>query len=254
MRRRRAPLLCAGLVFLPLAGCGRNVPADTIRVLTYNIHAGRGLDGALDTERIARVILESDADLVALQEVDRRTARSDGRDLLAEIAERTGYAMAFGDNIPVQGGRYGNAILSRFPIASARNHPLPNVDEGEPRGVLIAEIDMPGGRVQFLATHFDHRPPDAARRASVATIDSLAAGTAILAGDLNATPESAALQRLAVAWQVAMTGPTFPADRPVRTIDYVAWRPADGWRATAITVLEEGVASDHRPVLVELRR
>ena len=85
-------------------------------------------------------------------------------------------------------------------------------------------------------------------------IDSLAAPAAILAGDLNDTPGSAVLQRLSNRWRVADTGPTFPADRPDRRIDYVAWTPVSEWTLVSQTVIAEAVASDHRPVLVVLRR
>lgn len=243
---------CAGLAPQPTA-------PTTLRVLTWNIHAGRGTDGILDTERIARVITEARPDLVALQEVDRGTDRADGRDLADEIARITDLQMAFGQNLHFQGGTFGNAILSRWPLRNIRNIHMPVVQNGEQRGALLAHVELPGDEpILFIATHLDHRPPDTERLASVAMIDSILdgwTGMAMLAGDLNAEPESAVLARLGVHWIVADPGGgTFPAGRPDRRIDYIALRRNSGWTVIEARVLSESVASDHRPVLVVLSR
>src|SRR5690606_4366306 len=99
-----------------------------LRVLSYNIHHAEGVDGKLDLERIAEVIRAAKPDLVALQEVDRNARRTGSVDQPAELARLTEMQVVFGSNIELQGGHYGNAVLSRFPIASERNHLLPNVD------------------------------------------------------------------------------------------------------------------------------
>src|SRR3954470_16689448 len=89
---------------------------NTFRVMTYNIHHGEGLDGKVDLQRIADLIKEEKADMVALQEVDRNTERTGKRNFPAEFAKLTGMSCVFSNNWPVKGGEYGTAILTRFPI------------------------------------------------------------------------------------------------------------------------------------------
>jgi endonuclease/exonuclease/phosphatase family metal-dependent hydrolase len=229
-----------------------------LRVLTYNIHHGEGVDGKLALERIARLIMSVQPDLVALQEVDQRVARTGEVDQPAELARLTGLHVVFGGNIDLQGGRYGNAVLSRFPVVRHRNHRLPCFDNGEQRGVLDAEIEVPGVRepLRFLATHLDHRPDDRERLASVEAINQLIFGSArsaILAGDLNATPESDALRTIDSVWTRSQANlPTIPVAEPSRQIDYVLFRPAGRWQVDETRVLDEAVASDHRPLLAVL--
>ncbi len=87
-----------------------------LRVLSYNIHHGAGIDGRLDLERIARVIQSARPDVVALQEVDRGVARSKRIDEPAELARLTGLRAIFERNITYQGGDYGNAVLTGLPV------------------------------------------------------------------------------------------------------------------------------------------
>jgi endonuclease/exonuclease/phosphatase family metal-dependent hydrolase len=232
-----------------------------LRVLTYNVHHGEGVDGRLDLERIASFIRSAEPDLVALQEVDREVARTGRVDQPGELARLTRMHVAFGANIELQGGEYGNAVLSRFPIVRHANHHLPNVDDGEQRGVLAAEVELPGVAepLLLLATHLDHRRPDAERLASATAINDLAAKSprgrpALLAGDLNDTPDSETLARLATAWTRANPKPlpTVPVKRPDRQIDYVLLRPPERWKVVEVRVLEETVASDHRALLAVL--
>src|SRR5688500_5929836 len=95
------------------------LPADeasqVVRVLTYNIHHGEGTDRQLNLERLADVIKSVNPDLVGLQEVDQKTARSKGVDQAARLAELTGLRAIFGKAMEYQGGGYGLAVLSRWP-------------------------------------------------------------------------------------------------------------------------------------------
>jgi len=236
---------------------GSDRAAFRLRVLTYNIHHGEGVDGKLDLERIAGVINAVEPDLVALQEVDQKTERTGKVDQPAELARLTKMNAAFGGNLRYQGGDYGNMVLSRFPIKQQRNHKLPSFDEGEPRGVLEVEVELPdqAGAITFLSTHFDHRPPDQERIASAKTILELTLQPlAILAGDLNDLPESKTLAALGKTWKSPSEKPlpTIPVPTPKRQIDYVLFKPADRWKVVEARVLEEAIASDHRPLLVVL--
>jgi endonuclease/exonuclease/phosphatase family metal-dependent hydrolase len=167
--------------------------------------------------------------------------------------------VAFGPNIPFQGGKYGNAVLSRWPILRQQNHLLPRLNEGEQRGVLNVEIQLPGGdTLRLMATHLDHRPAEEERLASARRINELVAAVpqrpTLLAGDLNAVPESNVLKELTSHWQPAnvAAAPTFPAEQPARQIDYVLLRPTRRWRVVEVQVIQERLASDHRPLVATL--
>jgi len=235
-----------------------------LRVLSYNIHHAAGTDGKLDVERIAQVISLAQPDLVAVQEVDRCVGRSKQIDQPAELARLTEMQRAFGANIPLQGGDYGNMILSRFPIIRSENTLLPRLHNGEQRGLLMAEIQIPGQKsppgfsLKLLATHFDHRKDPAERLASVAEIRKLVSQMPdvplLLAGDLNATHDGEVIQQLRTDWCITNPQPlpTIPVEAPKQQIDFVLFRPAARWRVLETRVLDESVASDHRPILAVL--
>jgi endonuclease/exonuclease/phosphatase family metal-dependent hydrolase len=229
-----------------------------LRVLSYNIHHGEGIDGKLDLERIARVIKAVKPDLVALQEVDRKVQRTKNVDQPAELARLTGMHVVFGGNIKLQGGDYGNAVLSRVPVLRHRNHLLPCFDKGEQRGVLEVELKIGDVDLVFLATHLDHRADGRERLASARAINELAVRDAdrpaLLAGDLNDLPDSPPLTELGKFWRRSNERilPTVPVKHPRRQIDYILYRPNERWRTIETMVLEEAVASDHRAILAVL--
>jgi endonuclease/exonuclease/phosphatase family metal-dependent hydrolase len=231
-----------------------------LRVLCYNIHHAEGVDRKLDVPRIAELIKSVEPDLVALQEVDRATERTNKVDQPAELARLTGLHVAFGGNIRFQGGDYGNAVLSRLPISRTKNHQLPRFDDGEQRGVLEVEVKMPNnaGALLFLATHLDHRAGDRERVASAKAINAIVAGRAsqpaVLAGDLNDVLGSETLRQFETVWARANKQqlPTIPVAQPTRQIDFILFRPADRWRVIEVHVLDESVASDHRAIFAVL--
>jgi endonuclease/exonuclease/phosphatase family metal-dependent hydrolase len=230
-----------------------------VRVLSYNIHHAEGMDGKIDLPRIAAIIMSVDPDVVALQEVDIRTHRSGGVDQLLELAKLTGMQPVYGRTIPHQGGLYGNAVLSRLPVNGFANHPLPGK---EPRGVIQAIFDpLPaasGAAFDFLGTHLDLNEPD--RLAAVARINETVSERPdgrpmILAGDMNAVPGSKPIEALLRDWTLAQGAQpmlTSPSSNPRRQIDYIFVRPASRWRVVETRVLDEPVASDHRPVFAVL--
>ena len=195
----------AALLLACLSACqhGTHQPSMPLqlRVLTYNIHHGEGMDGRFDYERLARVIRSATLDLVALQEVDSQTARSAGVDQAAKLGELTGMHAIFGKAMDFQGGGYGEALLSRVPFVRTRNHPLPAGAGYEPRVLLegVVRIGDSGGPLRFFGTHLDQeqtseRLNQARAIASVAGNDG--DGLMILCGDLNASPDSAPLAPL----------------------------------------------------------
>ncbi|HVS17211.1 MAG TPA: endonuclease/exonuclease/phosphatase family protein [Planctomycetota bacterium] len=224
-----------------------------VTVLTYNVHRGVGLDGATDLERIAGVVRASGADLVALQEVDVGTRRSAGVDQASELGRLTGLHVAFGEAMAHDGGSYGEAVLSRWPVRRTRVHPLPHSGGREPRCALEVVVETPAGPLRFVGTHLDHTRDPVDRIAQVGALDALFADEmpTVLAGDFNDQPGAESLSRLADRWADVL-GPidraTYPADAPERAIDHVFVRPTARFTRVSAGVLDEPVASDHRPV------
>jgi len=257
MQRRQ--FLASSLLVLA-AGCqGLRPPARTIRVLSYNIHHGEGVDGRLDLPRLARIVSGSGADLVALQEVDQRAQRTGGVDQAEELGRLTGFHAGFGPAMDFQGGAYGQALLSRWPLKEFAVHPLPNPSGREPRIAVSARVQPPGWPViRFAATHLDHVRDDGDRweqAARLLEVFGAGAEPTVLAGDFNATPDSRVMTSLLARWRDAAADdpqPTIPAEAPRSRIDYVLLSPAAPWRVDRASVLAEAAASDHRPVLVEL--
>lgn len=253
-------MLATALLLAHLAASPAADPAGTVRVLTYNVHHGEGTDGKLDLERIAKVITDAKPDVVMLQEVDRNTARTKKVDQAAELGKRTKLKAVFGKAIDFQGGEYGQALLSRADLTAVKVHPLPMKKGQEARVVLEAHVDLGGSlpALTLFGTHFQHDNA-ATREEQAAKVNELfgrQAGPAVLAGDLNATPDSLPLKTLGERWAVAKAfggkTPTIPADVPKEQIDFVLYRPAGRFKVVEVKAIEEKVASDHRPVLAVL--
>lgn len=225
-----------------------------MRVLCWNLHHGVGEDGKLDLTRIADVIKAAKPDLVALQEVDNQCARSGKVDQAAELAKLTGMNGVFGKAMDFQGGGYGQAILSRFPLGETKVHVLPG--KGEPRIAFEAIVSIGNKQTKFVSVHLDL---DAAQRLeqakTLAGIISAKQEPVILCGDFNDGRGSPALKEISHALKpVPKKSPvlTCPAGKPAEEIDHMLvnqWVPA-----TDMVVLPEAVASDHRPILAEFQR
>jgi endonuclease/exonuclease/phosphatase family metal-dependent hydrolase len=230
--------------------------------MSYNIHHGEGLDSKVDLQRIAELIKQEQADIVGLQEVDKGTERTQRRDFPAELAVLTGMTCVFSNNYHFQGGEYGNAILTRFPVKSVTNSLYKMLIPGEQRGILQVVLEVRGRDLVFMNTHIDYRPDDRERLSNTAEIRAFikqySGKPIILCGDFNDVRSSRTYQALSElfidAWQVAGTGDgnTIPAAKPAKRIDYI-WL-SKGSDLTPLKVwVPRSEASDHLPLVAEIR-
>lgn len=236
-----------------------------LRLMTYNIHHGEGTDGKLDLNRISGIISGSGADIVALQEVDKKlSSRSMWQDQPAKLAQsldmNVEYAAAlerFSINLTGR-GYYGNALLSKYPIVYSEKHVMPRIGTDEDRAFLHSVIDLGQKKLHVVVTHLGLDPIE--RQAHIAQIIGFMntlPSPKILMGDFNAEPDS---PELAIASQslrdtVAMAGDPEqftlefrepPIGVPNVRIDYIFVSPD-------VEVLETytptSQASDHLPVV-----
>lgn len=238
-----------------------------VTVMSFNIHYGEGTDGVLDLGRIARVIMASGADLAGLQEVDRNFGeRSDWADQAAELAELLGWHGVYGANMdrdPPAPGRprsqFGNALLSRYPIARWENTHLFQSPGYEQRGLLHAEVGVPGIPLHVYVTHLDaFSETDRAEQARQVVRLVGESRPVVLLGDFNAhsdTPEISGIRAvLTDTWTAAADGDpgaARPAGAPAGRIDYIFTTQPLRADWTSFRT-DEPAASDHLPVVSRL--
>ena len=241
------------LLLACMAVCGSFARAQQpLKLMTYNIRNANGLDNVRNYQRIANVIVNAAPDVVAIQETDSMTARSENRYVLGEIAERTQMKAFFAPAIEYDGGKYGIGLLSRQTPLQIRTLPLPGREEK--RTLLLAEFED----FVYCCVHLSLTEED--RMESLRVLTEVASGydkPFFLAGDMNDEPGSRFTAELQKNFRL-LSNPkhfTFPASAPDRTIDYiaVAKKSDKGFVCLSSKVVDEPVASDHRPVQVELR-
>ncbi len=218
------------------------------------------MDDTVDLERTADVLRVVGADLIGLQEVDREAERSGSVDQAAELGRLLDMTPLFGAFMEYQGGQYGMAILSGLPLERSWEIELPQGQE--PRIALAAEVVLPeGDTIVAVNVHFDWIDDDVDRfrQASALSrvLDTLPHPW-ILLGDFNDEPGSRTLalfqERAAEAAKAEGYRYTFSTDDPRKEIDFVFAAPTSGWDVLEAGVVDERMASDHFPVVVELVR
>lgn len=225
---------------------------NTLKLMTYNIKNANGMDDVCNFQRIANVINNASPDVVAIQEVDSMTKRSGQKYVLGEIAGRTQMHAYFAPAIDFDGGKYGIGLLTRQVPVRLQTIPLPGREEE--RALVLAEFED----YIYCCTHMSLTEED--RMESLKIVKSFTTPykkPLFLAGDMNAEPESDFIKELQKDFQL-LSNPkqhTYPAPEPKETIDYIAALKsnANGFALISARVLNEPVASDHRPILVELR-
>ncbi len=256
-------ILAACLAAPPPSGGSGAAPAGrtrTLRVMSYNVHVGIGMDKRLDLRRVAEVIRRERPDLVGLQEIDRGTERTGRVDQIAELARLTGMHYAFAPNLNFQGGWYGVAILSRFPLLATEHARFQHRREAERRGYLRVDVEIGKRPVSFVTTHLDYQHDDNRLFETEQLLKAVSGVTAplMVAGDFNDEPAGRSYQlmlsRFADAWVAggaAGAGLTYPADVPRKRIDYIFHAPSERTRTRRAWVIES-TASDHRALVAEI--
>ena len=239
------------------------LPAVTLRVMSYNIHHCNppSKPEKIDIEAVVKTIREAAPDLVALQEVDVNTKRSGNTDQARKIAEALDMHYYFGRAIDYDGGEYGVAILSKYPISEEQTYALPTQEGsgGEPRVLASVKVKLPKRKkIRFASTHLDAQSEDVNRLLQIREIAEIALQEEypmIIAGDFNAKPGSKVINILDTFLERSCEdcAPTIPVKNPERAIDFVAFRPGLNFEVISHEVIRETYASDHLPVLTVLQ-
>lgn len=223
------------------------------RIATYNIHQCVGRDGIQDPKRIAAVLNEINADIIALQEVTSHSQMSD--DILAYLATTAVMEPIEGFTLTSAGSRYGNALLSKLPVTAVNLIDI-SVRGREPRGVIEVGLNFNSKTVGLWATHLGlgirerHQQINTLLR----VIDAADADVSILLGDLNEwMPWCRPLLALH-RWFTATQSPaTFPSQRPFLKLDRIWVRPANRLNTLrAHSTKLSRVASDHLPLVADV--
>ncbi|MDX2415605.1 MAG: endonuclease/exonuclease/phosphatase family protein [Bacteroidales bacterium] len=259
--------LCLFLVcFLAYSGLdaqdiAENDSSGYLKVLTFNIFHGEiyspeeGQTAANNLGIVSDIINSLKPDLVALQEVDCRTFRSSGVDLLTELALSTKMYSLYGRAMKFDGGEYGLGILSRYSFSSTNVRPLFSPSGSEPRIALESKVVLDtGDTIRFVCTHLDHSRDSSIRNNQAKDLIKYFENdnfTTILAGDLNARPGNKPIEILTKKWidsgqEKTPEAGSFEAER---RIDYILFSPQPLWRLIENKIIYGRGASDHNPVL-----
>lgn len=224
-------------------------------IVSYNIKHGQNMKGELRLEDTAKLLKSLKADVIALQEVDHEARRSGKVNQSEFLGKALGMHHVFGKALEFQGGGYGQAILSKYPILESIVHRLPG--DGEPRIALEIVVEpVKGRRVSFISIHMDNRF-EKIRQVQVRSLLIALKEVrhpVVLLGDFNASPESASMNLFKKGWYRVPkvgSGLTEPADVPEREIDYFLLRGLDT-KGLTCEVIEEKEVSDHRPIRMTL--
>lgn len=231
-------------------------PRRYLRVATYNLHKCVGADGRFNPARNAAVIAELGADILAVQEADRRFGRRVGLMDLHALERETGLVALPVSDLAEGHGWHGNALLLR-PGVPARVHRL-TLPGLEPRGALVAELDLPEGRLRVIAAHLGllHRSRKRQAAALLAAIEEGEPMPTLLMGDLNEWRPGARSSLLALDqfFAASPTAPrSFPALLPLLPLDRIMGRPAGLVSEVAAHWSPRArAASDHLPLIARL--
>lgn len=234
-----------------------------MKVMSYNIQHGEGLDGVLSLSRIAKNILNSDASIIGIQEIDKFFGeRSDYKDQAKQLAEKMQFNYTYGTNInlPPSNGyaenrQYGTAIFSRYPILESENTQLTSYGK-EPRGLLKAKIDVEGVHVNIYNTHLGLDKKSKTKQIQeIIEITSKDKGPYVLMGDFNAEPRSEELcllkneTELNDVFESISDANTYLSLEPTQRIDYIFVSSQIKYKNSKVLQVN---GSDHLPIVSQI--
>ena len=242
----------------PAEGEAAGPAGRTLTVATYNIHTCVGVDRRYDPSRVARVLRELEADVISLQEVDARRRGERNIDQWHFFQEETGYNAIPGVNVKDNRGRFGNAVLTRWPVRAVRLIDL-SVPGCEPRSAIDLDIAVEDRLIRIVATHFGLRGPErrTQTRRLLQAVEAHEGGEdgLIVMGDLNEwRGRRGGIPALDRELGRAPAPRTFPSWCPVLPLDRIyAGAPAVLERVEVHRSPLARVASDHLPLRARIR-
>ena len=238
------------LIFAFVAVAMASASAQKVRVMSYNVKNGIGMDGVKSIERCADVIRKVNPDIVAVQELDSMTRRND-RYVLGDMAKRIGYYDYYGPTINYQGGKYGIGVLSKKPALSVKFYSMPH--HKEDRGVLVVEFK----KYYLICTHLSGVPRKKGKGVQVDVIRDVVEKLdkpVFIAGDMNARPGSPVMRAFKEFATILSDDSklTAPSNNPRGCIDYILGAKAS-FKVLKEEVLYDVLASDHLPLYVDAK-
>ena len=193
--------------------------------------------------------------MVALQEVDNKTKRAKKLNLVTELAKLTDMNGLFGRTMYFNQGEYGVGILSKYSFSSTQNKPLFSTKGKEPRTGLEAVVNINKNKtVRLVATHLDHTQKNTNRIKQAEQLNNRYGNSeipTIIAGDLNAKPDSKTLSVFSKNWKQSFqnTDYTHSSTNPHIKIDYILYQSKQNWQVVNTKVICDETASDHCAIL-----
>ena len=240
----------------------------TLKVMTYNVkHCSPYVpcvaEPDIDIQATANVIKSNEPDIVFVQEIDRNTKRSNGVDQVTELAKLSGFAhFYFSKGQDYQGGEYGDAIFSKFPLRNTATYDLPRIEiEGTYVGYCTlgrATVTTGGHTITIANTHLATTQEN--RDIQLPFINETLKSSkypVILGGDMNATPYNSTISTLD-SYGFVRSGKglnqfTIPSIDPTRELDYICFRPVEKFEVAEHKVITGTNASDHLPVISTIK-
>ena len=263
MTRKLFPVLLCAVLAAAAAGClNSGSGSEPVKLATYNIQIGRGMDRRYNIDRTVEALRRISAETIVLNEVDVGTKRSFGVDQASFLGGKLKMNSAFGRASDRPGGVYGNAVLSVYPIEKLAVLDLPATPR-ESRSALVVKICAPKP-YYVIATHLSYEQKPEVEKQRLKSIDLIAGyvrqkklSPVLLCGDLNSNFNSPVIRQVSKhGFRIvnSLTGDMLscPAKKPTALLDYICVFPADAVQIIDCRVLDEPLASDHRPVRAEL--
>jgi len=244
-------------------GSELDMPELSFRVMSYNIHSGIGMDKKIDYGRMAKVIADAKAELIGFQEVAMNFPMSPGVDPLRAMGDILKMKGIFGKAILAGSSgkqyEYGIGVMGKMELEEVEVIRFQCPSRSEARIALIVRLKGPRP-VYFICTHFSCEGTPAFDKVRLEQVTAIMECVknkgyfpAVLVGDFNAFPDSPCVQKLKTEWTlVDDKALTFPSVVPKVKIDYIAFYPKDAFSFRSFEVIDEKLASDHRPVIADL--